>query len=395
MRLQQRQGVWNLVSIDIPNFGRLLRQSRHHNMDPQRVLHLSFDDFPTMPRLRHEFHEATRCVGSSLQCMDEAELSQMVAGLGWFFQDRVDIRGVLAGDASAVAQAAIYVVVSKLNDAYFDLREVLTPLRTQLASSVVLEAHPELRGLLDEDGLLPVTDEFVMTDQYLGYRGDCLYYHQLFRRGYRGNVNPHLFYRLAAYHADVPDAVVRVAIDHRRLISQDRYMQFLEKDWWGLENPVDRRYLDDPGAVGHVTVRFPTESDEHRLCDFDMVQALFYLQEGDTKVLEIEEVITADRDGLANLPLVLNRYIHSERDMRGKVFVHLDGAIRTYSRHDYEQRLAGNVADAKAVSERIKVFRIDGPITEDDWSGIVCDFYRGNDLMLAYLHDNGTNLWRR
>jgi hypothetical protein len=102
---------------------------------------------------------------------------------------------------------------------------------------------------------------------------------------------------------------------------------------------------------------------------------------GACKSVEIEEFLPpADQ---ASGP-VLARYLHSIRDTERRVFVHCDGAVKAYDRSTYPTDLTTFAGRGKGLHYR-KVFRLDGPLTADEWSRLTALWFRGNRLVLEYL----------
>lgn len=60
-----------------------------------------------------------------------------------------------------------------------------------------------------------------------------------------------------------------------------------------------------------------------------------------------------------------SRYFHVIFSKTTECVVHLDGAIRIYSEDEWDQRRDVHVHRTGKVGERIKIFRLDGPIQPD------------------------------
>ncbi len=82
----------------------------------------------------------------------------------------------------------------------------------------------------------------------------------------------------------------------------------------------------------------------------------------------------------------LNRYIHSQRDISSGTFIHLDGAVKIYERDSYQQRYDSKMTEAHKSKYKPKLFRIDEPISDEEWAQLITFFFRGNEMVLEYLN---------
>ena len=85
---------------------------------------------------------------------------------------------------------------------------------------------------------------------------------------------------------------------------------------------------------------------------------------------------------------ILNKYVHSERDINNKVIRHLDGAVKIYLQNDYQKRINFRLPN-KNSHRKIKLWRIDGNIDTKVWMGMISFFYRGNEMILEYFDPEG------
>ena len=99
------------------------------------------------------------------------------------------------------------------------------------------------------------------------------------------------------------------------------------------------------------------------------------LQDGTTKVLQVEE-IRPGRENPADDQLVLNRYLHSERDTVTHVFTHLDGALKGYPARAYRPSRDEPLARRGKATTYRKLFRVDGKIPDDAWGMAVGQFFQ-------------------
>lgn len=67
------------------------------------------------------------------------------------------------------------------------------------------------------------------------------------------------------------------------------------------------------------------------------------------------------------------------------MFVHIDGAIRKYSADSYLKRTAGNMKN-RDLSQRVKLFRVDGKIPFDIWKSIIASYMEHNGTIDEYFN---------
>ena len=313
-----------------------------------------------------------------LNAMSVSEVKQVVesipAGLRMMVEPVAE--PLTGGYLSRVAEYAIAVELEK------GYSPVSDAVHSHPESSYVLEALPELRDLIDKDGLIELNANFVLFDGGIRYRDFVLHYHQFLRRGFSSNPNFDFLGVLARYrHSTGRTNKFRIAIDHRRLMRFDDYRQTIERD--RLYGPsFDRKTLDDPSHVGLAVVgringnaldSYPIERTEF----------LWKLNEGEKiKTLEIEEVSSSSNpyDGWH-----INRYVHAERDMPNQVFRHFDGAAKVYAPNKYKGRIDQTMPNQPRCDHYVKMFRIDGEILLDDWLSLVGMFYKSNEMVIEYF----------
>lgn len=99
------------------------------------------------------------------------------------------------------------------------------------------------------------------------------------------------------------------------------------------------------------------------------------------KTLYVREVRPAlDRHG-DPLAAVLNRELHSERDTSARRFVHADGKVRRYPAATYEATAANPRGSCGPHSHSRKLWRVDGPLTDEQWCQLVGSHFRRNKLV--------------
>ena len=103
--------------------------------------------------------------------------------------------------------------------------------------------------------------------------------------------------------------------------------------------------------------------------------------------LEIEEI----RDKTRYIPYgsnkyYPNRYLHLQFDSNKRKIIHLDCALRIYSETDFDNRLNQNdISKAGKLSDRIKLFRIDGELDPKEAFEIAMLFFHNNPDVRRYL----------
>jgi hypothetical protein len=276
-------------------------------------------------------------------------------------------------------RVAEYAIAVELEKGYSPVSDVV---HSHPEQSYVLEELPELRDLIDNDGLIKLNANFVLFDGGIRYRDFVLHYHQFLRRGFSCNPNFDFLSALAKYRNGTGRSNnFRIAIDHRRLMRFEDYRQTIERDrWYGPA--FDREKLDDPGRIGLTVVGRinPNALDSYPI---EKTEFLMKLNEGEAiKTLEIEELSSSSNpyDGWH-----INRYLHAERDMPNKVFCHFDGAAKVYAPNKYKNRISQTMPNQPRCDYYIKLFRIDGEIILEDWLSLVGMFYKGNEMVIEYF----------
>jgi len=100
----------------------------------------------------------------------------------------------------------------------------------------------------------------------------------------------------------------------------------------------------------------------------------------DLKVLELVETVPAP-DGEPSR-LVLNRYLHAMRDWRSRRWVHVDGAVKAHQLSEYGPTVHNTNASQGPVVAYRKLWRVDGPIKDDDWGRLLGHHFRNNELVI-------------
>lgn len=80
-----------------------------------------------------------------------------------------------------------------------------------------------------------------------------------------------------------------------------------------------------------------------------------------------------------------SRYLHAVYRPDLSAFVHVDGAVRLFTPGELERRWAEKVHEGGKAGRRIKIFRIDGIVTQDDFGTLAATLFYGNPDVAEYL----------
>ncbi len=277
---------------------------------------------------------------------------------------------------------ALCIVASEVELSYFNFKGVI---EQDLSQSEVLKIYPELKNKFDKDGLLHIDSNFILFDGGVEYKEHILHYHQLLRRGYRSNPNFDFLGRfISYYHRTKHENQFRIAIDHRRIMSKEFYTQIGEMDGWrGL--PFDKNKLDDPNYIGLTVVERNKKSLFGMACDLDRTEFFWSYRDG-IKTFEIEEI---SGDSYIFDHYYFNRYVHSERNIKTKLFRHLDGAVKVYLKDSYQNRKNSFIPKELKSHTKVKLWRIDGDIKLEIWSNLISYFFKNNEMITQYFDPEG------
>lgn len=108
----------------------------------------------------------------------------------------------------------------------------------------------------------------------------------------------------------------------------------------------------------------------------------FWSHKGGIKTLQIEELSGPD---YSFDHYYLNRYLHSERNIKSKVNRHLDGSVKIYLQNDYARRFNSHLPKEKKSHKKVKLWRIDGNVELENWIDFISFFYKGNEMIIEYF----------
>jgi hypothetical protein len=365
------------LPFDQKKAAELIRQCRHLNIFPS-FLNKYYPGEPSNPvskLLQELLDEAVGLLG----IMSEAEIRSLVESLPTGLRAVVDLRVKDDLDDLKLRRIAFQCLVAFVQNGYFPFK---TAVDGDLGQSEVLKVYPELRDLLDDDGLLRLDDRFTLYDAGIEYKDHVLHYHQFLRRGFTSNPNFDFLNLFIDYYVRTASTnTFRVAIDHSRLMPKEFLQQLVEFDtWYGPR--FDRSKLDDPNEVGlTVLKRTPTLVAKIFFDNVERTEFFWSYRDG-IKTFEVEGV--SEESALFDA-YYLNKYVHSERDVRASVLRHCDGAVKVYLKDEYNQRLNTYMPREPRSFKRIKLFRIDGDIDVDKWIELLSQFFKGNEMIIEYF----------
>lgn len=371
-----------MIPIPEQKIDRLVREMRHYNIFP--VFLERVDCSSTRP---HPICSALTGVLSDLKdyllAATDAEVKATYEAIFAYYRDQLTLDDLLKRREDVVERAAFALVITLTQQKYHNVADYLSG--SYRSKSSVLEVYPELGANEDEEGLLSLSVPNMHPDRFgscIYYKQHIIYYHQFLRRGFRSNPNYPFLSELVLYHQRHPDHRVMVAIDHLRLATREHAQIILEKAR-SFGPPLKRGALDDPHEVG-LTVYRPNPG-HWAYSEVDRTEFFWSYRDG-VKTLQIEEVWPLDPDGQPSRDYVLSRYVHSRRDVTAHSFVHLDGAVKVYPRAQWDRRFHQQLPNVAKVKDKLKMFRVDGDIPDDEWSRLTSLFFQDNLMVPEYLN---------
>ncbi|HTD83269.1 MAG TPA: hypothetical protein VK648_05695 [Gemmatimonadaceae bacterium] len=364
----------NRLQVSAAKLDELVRIARHFNKFPIEFPSIFYSNKPA--RLATILRDLVTDVAELIEALNDTEFDALISSFPGGYKMFVD--GASRGALEDRQRLALYYLGAEVHKRYFSLADAVD---ADLQHSVVLQQYPELRTLLDDDGLLKLDERFTLHDGGIEYRDHVIHYHQFLRRGYTSNPNFEFLSRFIRFHEETRSSnAFRVGIDHRRLMPLEAFHLMMECDVW--RGPTfAAEQLDDPNAVG-VTVVKRIEYPPFKLhYDLDRTEFMWSFRDG-VKTFEVEEVsnVTA-KFGY----LYLNRYLHSERLVAEKRFRHLDGAVKVYLENEYAGRVTSSVPNEPRAFRRVKVWRVDGEIPLPRWLDLIGFFFKGNEMLIEYF----------
>lgn len=106
------------------------------------------------------------------------------------------------------------------------------------------------------------------------------------------------------------------------------------------------------------------------------------------RTFEVEELVEDESPGLAVGDYGC-RYSHAEYSADVDMVTHFDGAIRAYEAEKYFQRIDASIDRCGKNSNYTKLFRFDGSLSISEWKTLLCEYYKGNRLLIEYFEGSG------
>jgi hypothetical protein len=337
---------------------------------------------------RAEKAEAEAYVAAAETLLASAEGDQFAAGLASYLNNLVtyEIERTQA-DGTSTRLVAFMALQRWLDDAMdeFDEQALDAPRR----EDPVFAAHPELFDRLDRAGLLRITPEMVHDDVLhegvVVHRDDALFAHR------------HLAWMRELVVALLElarrrELAVWIAIHPHRLSAVDRVPMRLIHDYcYGIKITADNLDSLDAHDAGVPSFHVARQGTFARRWFpllgswFDWDRRSKHDGEDPVKRLYVREVRPpVDRHGDALLA-VDNRELHSERETARKAFTHVDGKIARYDASTYAPSFERPNAPPGHPARRRKLWRVDGPLADDEWAELVGLFFRGNELIAEHF----------
>jgi len=364
------------LPIDQSKLKELVRQCKHLNIFPIYLPNYFYEHehHPVASIIFELVQECREC----LSTMKEEEINRLIDSLPPGIRMFID-HETTSNQGTSLDRIAIYYLVAELQRKYQPIRQSWD---NDLSKSEVLNVYPELVDKFDEDGMLYIDSDLELLDGGIIYRDHVLHYHQFLRRGFTSNPNFDFTSRfIAYYHRTSTVNTFRIAIDHRRIMPKEFYQRIVELDTW-YGPPFDPEKLDDPTVVGLTIIKRNKNSLFELTNKLDRTEFFWSYRDG-IKTFQVEEISGIDHEFEG---YYLNRYIHSERDIRSRIVRHLDGAVKVYLPDDYKARFNLKMPNEEKCHAKPKLFRIDGNIAVEDWITIISFFFKSNEMIIQYFN---------
>lgn len=254
----------------------------------------------------------------------------------------------------------------------------------------VFAAHPQLIDRLDRDGLLvlqagDVADEMLRAEGVISHEGTALYPHPLLAP----------MRELVAELLDLagdPALSVSIALHPFRITAvEDVPMRLLEDYWSGIKVTVQNLDSLDPHDTGVRTFHGARDDAPGRFflpllgTWFDWERRSRHDPSDPVKRLYVREICPATNRHGEPLAAALNRELHAERDTVAHRFTHVDGKVCSYNADTYAPTTERPNADPGVPSRKRKLWRVDGPMTDELWRTLVGLHFRQNELIAEHF----------
>jgi len=285
--------------------------------------------------------------------------------------------------AFAAIQRAIDDGIRKLTLASFALPK---------SDDEALAGRPEVAARLFDDGLVRLSQEHAGAAAEVGENvvvvdDDLVLYPHRLLAGERELIG--LLFELAA---SSPELEVWIAVDPYKSTSLAEVPHWLMEDYWHgprlTAAVLDSLDAHDLGATFHAAgARNPLQELFHPLLGtwFDWRARADRDVDDPVRRLYVREVKPAvDRHG-DRFNAVLNRELHAERDTKQRRFTHVDGKLARYPVETYGPATGGPDAPLGHFERARKLWRVDGPMSNELWLELVTLFFRDNELVEEHL----------
>lgn len=84
-----------------------------------------------------------------------------------------------------------------------------------------------------------------------------------------------------------------------------------------------------------------------------------------------------------------SRYLHAIYSIEKQGFIHIDGALRFYSKNEHEERKIMHVRNIGKIGKRIKIFQADNNITKQFFCDLATTFFVWNEDINSYFMNSG------
>jgi hypothetical protein len=250
--------------------------------------------------------------------------------------------------------------------------------------NILWETYAELKNELDEDGLLYLKKPQFVGEGFIKYKEHMLVPHSSFRESYSlpNTINRDFFSKLSNLSQTNSNVTIRLRIDGNFLGIFKSLTSWEQLDyWWGPKyngNPFEIK----TGVCVHGASKYDIALKRFK-------QTEFWWYQKDRRTFEIEEIleepIFLELDGENKIAM---RFIHSIFDSKTMRPCHLDGAVRLYNYDLFQNRKTKNIKEFGKSAERLKIWRIDGDISIEDWFDLIHNFFRNNFMIAEYFGYN-------
>ena len=247
---------------------------------------------------------------------------------------------------------------------------------------IVLRVFPKLKDLIDDDGLINLSNLAPILPGVYKKDGFLLFASSYLRRNcYIGNsLNSEFLNCLQALRNENDSLSVKIRLDFDLIGLYGTQQQELEYSyWWGP------KFTEDIEDIDLGVTRHSNDNYDNFFSNLVFTEFGWYYQDGN-KTLEIEEVIDSINIISEEQELIGCRYIHSYINPETSQPKHLDGAIRAYTEDKILMRMDTSLDKTERDTVYTKLWRIDGDIPVARWKEIITHYYRDNILIGEYFH---------